>query len=167
MSAGGISRLRSLRASFSHVAPLVSKLAVSKVSRCSPADGVLPLWQAMQNLSSVARWVAAAEEGFGAGEFCAGEFCADSVTAEQKTAPASNIILSGFSLRSRIMIAPSHPRIGCLAAQDTPNLYLLTTQFSPRMPPAPDSCAWARSICIALIALIFASPAIAEPGKLR
>lgn len=31
----------------------------------------------------------------------------------------------------------------------------------------PDSLAWVRSVCIALIALVFASPAIAEQGKLR
>jgi len=31
----------------------------------------------------------------------------------------------------------------------------------------PDSSAWVRSVCIALIALVFASPAIAEPGQLR
>jgi transcriptional regulator of nitric oxide reductase len=31
----------------------------------------------------------------------------------------------------------------------------------------PDSAAWVRSSCIALITLAFASPAMAEPGKLR
>src|SRR4029453_7573457 len=133
MSAGGISRLRSLRASFSHVAPLVSKLARANVSRCSPAAGVLPLWHEMQNLSSVVRWVVAADEGFCAGEFCAGEFCADSVTAEKKTATANNINLSGVSARSRIMLAPSHRRTGQTPAQVTPTGYLFTTHFSRRM----------------------------------
>src|SRR5215510_10368695 len=129
MSAGGISRLRSLRASFSHVAPLVSKVARSNVSRCSPAAGVLPLWQEIQNLSSVARWVVAADEEFCAGEFCGGAVCADSVTAEMKTATASSINLSGVTERSRLMSAPSHRQTGQTTAQGTPNLYLLTTQF--------------------------------------
>jgi NosR/NirI family transcriptional regulator, nitrous oxide reductase regulator len=43
--------------------------------------------------------------------------------------------------------------------------------LNPRPPlPArhlPDSFAWVRSVCIALIAIVLASPAIAEPGKLR
>src|SRR5687767_7804457 len=34
--------------------------------------------------------------------------------------------------------------------------------------PFPDSSAWVvRSVCIPLITLVFASPAVAEPGKLR
>ena len=48
----------------------------------------------MQNLSSSARWAAAAAElELCAGEFCGGEFCADSVTAEQKTALASAMLI--------------------------------------------------------------------------
>src|SRR5262245_36324307 len=108
MSAGGISRLRSLRASFSHVAPFVSKVARSNVSRCSAAAGVLPRWQATQKRSRVARWVAApdVEAEFCAEEFGAGEFCADSVIAEQKTAPASAI-----NARGRVRISRSLPRV--------------------------------------------------------
>src|SRR5580765_7812064 len=107
----------------------------------------------MQNLSSVARLVAAADDEFCVGEFCDGEFCAESVTAETNTAPASNI--SGVTVRSRIMSAPSHRQTGQTTAQGTPNLYLLTTHFSLQMVP---SFARMRSVCIALIALIFASP---------
>jgi NosR/NirI family transcriptional regulator, nitrous oxide reductase regulator len=51
-----------------------------------------------------------------------------------------------------------------MTAQGTPNLYLVTTQFSRQMVP---SFARALSVCIALIALVFASPAIAEQGTLR
>src|SRR5438128_46649 len=136
MSAGGISRLRSLRSIFSHVAPLVSKLAVSKVSRCSPATALGPLWHAMQNLSSAARWVVeAAEEGSCGGEFGAGEFCADSVATERKTAAASGIP-SGVSPRSQLMNAPSHPQTGQSTAKITPILYPLTTQFSAPLVPS-------------------------------
>ena len=51
-----------------------------------------------------------------------------------------------------------------MTAQITPTGYLFTTHFLPDMVP---SFARVRSVCIVLIALIFASPAIAEQGKLR
>src|SRR5262245_32216753 len=117
----------------------------------------------MQNLSTVARWVAAAGGEFCAGEFCGGEFCAESVAAETNTAPASNI-LSGVPARSRIMNAPSHRQTSQTTAQVTPTGYLFTTHFSSRMLP---SFTLPRGVCIALIALAFATPATAEQGTLR
>src|SRR6185436_4319888 len=84
-----------------------------------------------------------------------------SVTAETKTVPASNI--SGVTERSRIMSAPSHRQTGQTTAQVTPNLYPLTTPFSPQTVP---SFARVHTICIALTALVFASPSAAEQGKL-
>src|SRR5438105_5296752 len=120
----------------------------------------------MQNRSSVARdAVAAGERVFGAGAFCAGAFCADSVTAEKYTAPASNM-LSGVTPRSRIMLAPSHRQTGQLTAQVTPTRYLFTTHFSQELAREPAPSGLVRSVCIALITLAFASPAIAEQGKL-
>src|SRR4029453_7901974 len=119
----------------------------------------------MQNLSTVARWVADADEEFCGGESCGGEFCAESVAAETKTAPASNM-LSGVPARSRIMNAPSH-RPSRTTAQGTPTGYLFTTNFSQFLPRMLPSVAPARSVCIVLMALVFASPAIAEQGKLR
>src|SRR5678815_1671461 len=117
----------------------------------------------MQNLSTVARWVAAADREFCGGEFCGGEFCAESVAAETNTAPASNM-LSGVPVRSRIMTAPSHRQTSETTAQVTPTGYLFTTHFSPRMLP---SFTRTRGVCIALIALAFAPPATAEQGTLR
>ena len=61
------------------------------------------------------------------------------------------------------MAAPSHRQTGQVTAQDTPNVYLLQRNSHCEWP----SVARVRSVCIALITLTFASPALAEPGKLR
>src|SRR5262245_8266319 len=97
MPAGGISRLRSLRSSFSQTAPLSSRLPGSKASRFSPANGVGPLWQPMQYCCNVARWVAAdAEEGLSAASAAAG----------QSSAPANTMPIE---VRARVRsIRPSH-----------------------------------------------------------
>src|SRR5258705_9932470 len=73
-------------------------------------------------------------------------------------------MLTGVSVRSRIMSAPSHRRTGQMTAQVTPTGYLFQCISRPRGVP---SLVRVRSVCIALIALGFASPAIAEEGKLR
>src|SRR4030095_7485019 len=52
-------------------------------------------------------------------------------------------------------------------AQVTPTGYLFTMDFSQFLPRMLPSFAPARSVCIVLMALVFASPAIAEQGKLR
>ena len=65
------------------------------------------------------------------------------------------------------MSAPSHRQTGQTTAQVTPTGYLFTTDFSQFLPRMLPSFAPARSLCIVLMALAFASPAIAEPGKLR
>ena len=64
------------------------------------------------------------------------------------------------------MSAPSHRQTGQTTAQGTPNRIYLTTHFSLAT-WSVRSFARVRSVCIALIALVFASPAIAEQGKLR
>jgi NosR/NirI family transcriptional regulator, nitrous oxide reductase regulator len=62
------------------------------------------------------------------------------------------------------MNAPSHRQTSQTTAQVTPTGYLFTTHFSSRLPPC---FSLSRSVCIALIALVFATPATAEQGKLR
>src|SRR5882672_2137737 len=73
-------------------------------------------------------------------------------------------MLSGVTPRSRIMLAPSHRQTDQTTAQVTPTGYPFTTHFSLQM---VRSFARVRSVCIALTALTFASPALAEKGKLR
>src|SRR5262245_49933711 len=62
------------------------------------------------------------------------------------------------------MNAPSHRQTSQTTAQVTPTGYLFTTHFSLQMMP---SCALVRGACIALITLIFATPATGEQGKRR
>src|SRR5437867_4351229 len=78
-------------------------------------------------------------------------------------------MLSGVRPWSRIMLAPSHGQPRQTTAKVTPTGYLFTTHFSLQM---VRSFARVRSVCIALTALTltaltFASPALAEKGKLR
>ena len=62
------------------------------------------------------------------------------------------------------MLAPSHRPTGQMTAQVTPTGYLLTTHFSLQL---VTSFARLLTVCIALIALTFGSPVLAERGKLR
>ena len=62
------------------------------------------------------------------------------------------------------MNAPSHRQTSQTTAQVTPTGYPFTTHFLPRRVP---SFALSRSVCIALTALVFATPVTAEQGKLR
>ena len=64
------------------------------------------------------------------------------------------------------MLAPSHRQTGQLTAQVTPTRYPFTTHFSQELAREPAPSALVHSVCIALITLAFASPAIAEQGKL-
>src|SRR6185436_8999810 len=74
-------------------------------------------------------------------------------------------MLSGVTPRSRIMLAPSHRQTGQTTAQVTPTGYPFTTDFLLPMVP-PFGRMRTVCVCIALIALVFASPAIAEQGNL-